>query len=188
MRLTGIKCLLLLSALLLMAAQRGNVSDDQLNLHDITTNNVSISAHGFAPKAPNDATKFLNGTGVYTVPAGTAQLHAIPFGVDGGGSVLTTGDIHLYPPVNFACTINRIDISGYPSGSITVDVWKAATAIPASGNKISASAPLTLSSSQLSQNGSLTGWTTSVSIGDVFGFSIASVTTVQNVTGVLWCQ
>jgi hypothetical protein len=118
----------------------------------------------------------------------TAQLHAIEFGTDGGGSVLSTGDIHFYQPVDFACTINRIDISGYPSGSITVDVWKAATAIPTSGNKISASAPLTLSSSQLSQNGSLTGWTTSVSVGDVFGFSIASVTTVQNFTGTIWCQ
>jgi hypothetical protein len=37
---------------------------------DVTTGNVSISAHGFAPKAPNDATKYLDGTGAYSVPAG----------------------------------------------------------------------------------------------------------------------
>lgn len=37
---------------------------------DITTNNVSTTKHGFAPKAPNDATKYLDGTGAYTVPAG----------------------------------------------------------------------------------------------------------------------
>jgi hypothetical protein len=56
---------------LFLAAQRGNVSDDQLNLHDITTNNVSTSKHGFAPKAPNDVTKYLDGTGAYSVPPGT---------------------------------------------------------------------------------------------------------------------
>jgi hypothetical protein len=38
---------------------------------DITALNVSISAHGLTPKAPNDATKFLDGTGVWSVPAGT---------------------------------------------------------------------------------------------------------------------
>lgn len=41
-----------------------------LSVTDITTNNVSTSAHGFAPKSPNDATKYLDGTGVYSVPAG----------------------------------------------------------------------------------------------------------------------
>lgn len=49
------------------------VSDADLSVTDITTNNVTISAHGFAPKAPNDATKFLNGVGGYTVPAGAGS-------------------------------------------------------------------------------------------------------------------
>lgn len=35
---------------------------------DVTTLNVSTSAHGLAPKLPNDATKFLDGTGAYAVP------------------------------------------------------------------------------------------------------------------------
>jgi hypothetical protein len=38
---------------------------------DITSLNVSIAAHGLTPKAPNDATKYLDGTGVWSVPAGT---------------------------------------------------------------------------------------------------------------------
>jgi hypothetical protein len=37
---------------------------------DITTRNVSTSAHGLTPKLPNDATKYLDGTGAYSVPAG----------------------------------------------------------------------------------------------------------------------
>ena len=41
------------------------VTDANMTTTDITTNNVSTSKHGFAPKAPNDATKFLDGTGAY---------------------------------------------------------------------------------------------------------------------------
>ncbi len=45
------------------------ISDATITTTDITTNDVSTSKHGFAPKAPNDATKFLNGVGAYAVPA-----------------------------------------------------------------------------------------------------------------------
>jgi hypothetical protein len=37
---------------------------------NITTNDVSTTKHGLAPKLPNDATKYLDGTGAYSVPAG----------------------------------------------------------------------------------------------------------------------
>jgi hypothetical protein len=120
--------------------------------------------------------------------AGSSQLHSISFVIDGGGSVIVLGDAKVYPTADFTCTINRWDISADQSGSITVDVWKAAGAIPTSGNKISASAPLTLSTAQLAQNGSRSGWTAAVSTGDVFGFSVATATTVTRVTGQIWCQ
>jgi hypothetical protein len=48
----------------------GAASDATLTTSDITTNNVSTTKHGFAPKAPNDATRYLDGTGAYSVPAG----------------------------------------------------------------------------------------------------------------------
>ena len=51
--------------------QKAQPADSDLSLTDIATNNVSTSSHGFAPKLPNDATKYLNGTGAYTVPGGT---------------------------------------------------------------------------------------------------------------------
>lgn len=56
------------------------------SLTDIATNNVSTSAHGFAPKAPNDATKYLDGTGNYSTPtavtAGLTQIETLsPSGV-----------------------------------------------------------------------------------------------------------
>ena len=52
-------------------------TDADLSLSAITTNDVSTTKHGFAPTLPNDATKYLDGTGAYTVPAGS-----------GGGLVL----------------------------------------------------------------------------------------------------
>src|ERR1019366_1532103 len=58
---------------------RGMASDADVTFTDITSGNVSTTRHGFAPKAPNNATKYLDGTGVYSTPAGAAQ----PTFVDG---------------------------------------------------------------------------------------------------------
>lgn len=64
------------------------VNDSDVQFTDITTGNVSIAEHGFVPKAPNDATKYLDGTGAFSVPSGSG----------GGGSwlPLVTGG---YTPV-----------------------------------------------------------------------------------------
>lgn len=50
------------------------ITERQLLLSDVTTNNVSTSAHGFVPKAPNDATKYLDGTGAFSTPAGGSGI------------------------------------------------------------------------------------------------------------------
>lgn len=50
----------------------GDQTDATLPFSDITTNNVSITKHGFVPKAPNDVTQFLNGTGAWSVPTSSA--------------------------------------------------------------------------------------------------------------------
>ncbi len=113
---------------------------------------------------------------------------SISFSVDGGGSVIPTGDIRFYPSVNFPCTINKAMVSADASGSVTVDVWKAAGVIPTSANKISASAPITLSSAQLNQDSDRTGWTNTVTAGDVFGFDVKTVATVKKIIGQIWCQ
>lgn len=53
----------------------GTMAETALTFTDVTTNNVSTSLHGFVPKAPNDATKFLDGTGAFSVPsAGASNL------------------------------------------------------------------------------------------------------------------
>lgn len=48
------------------------IREEQMSFRDVTTGNVSSSAHGLAPKNPGDATKFLNGSGTYTKPTGTS--------------------------------------------------------------------------------------------------------------------
>ena len=47
------------------------ITDANLSTSDITTNNVSITKHGFTPKAPNDTTKFLRGDATWNVPTFT---------------------------------------------------------------------------------------------------------------------
>lgn len=44
-------------------------TDATITTSDITTNDVSITKHGFAPKAPNDTTKFLRGDATWAVAA-----------------------------------------------------------------------------------------------------------------------
>jgi len=44
-----------------------------LALTDLVTKDVSISMHGFCPKAPNDTTKFLRGDAAWAVPAAVAN-------------------------------------------------------------------------------------------------------------------
>ncbi len=48
----------------------GGVTDVNLVTSDIVTNNVSITKHGFAPKAPGGTTQFLRGDAAWAVPAG----------------------------------------------------------------------------------------------------------------------
>jgi hypothetical protein len=66
------------------AATCSAVTDAQLSTSDVVTNDVSITKHGFAPKAPNDATKYLDGSGAYSVPASGNM--AFPATVTGGVS------------------------------------------------------------------------------------------------------
>jgi len=121
---------------------------------------------------------------------GTGAPHTIVIPV--AGSPITTGTGSVGTPnagVNFACTITSVKTVGNATGSITVDVWKANGAVPSSANKISATAPATLSSAQMNQSGSLSGWSLAVAVNDVLWASVATVDGVlTNVTVQIGCQ
>jgi hypothetical protein len=61
-----------------------SITEAKQLLADNTTNDVSTTKHGYAPKLPNDATKFLDGTGTYSTPAG------------GGGGTSATSNLFAY--------------------------------------------------------------------------------------------
>jgi hypothetical protein len=86
-----------------------------------TTNNVSTTKHGFAPVLPNDATKYLDGTGNYTVPAG-----------GGGGTTINATDLVIpYRSSSTAFTDSPITVSIPGSMVDGFTVTGAATANPA---------------------------------------------------------
>jgi hypothetical protein len=68
-------------------------TDATLSVSDITTNNASTSAHGFLKKLPNDATQFMGGTGLWSVPAGS-----------GGGSAGAFSGASVYNSANQTIT------------------------------------------------------------------------------------
>jgi hypothetical protein len=89
--------------------------------------------------------------------------------------------------VNFGGQITRarllsIDAS-VTSGSIVIDVWKDTYANypPTVADTITASAKPTLSSATKSDDTTLTGWSKTVTAGDVFGFKVDSVTSLTKV-------
>lgn len=61
-----------------------NVGESMLVLVDSTVADVTTGRHGLTPKLPNDATKYLDGSGAYSVPAGSSS--------EWTSSVQTTGD------------------------------------------------------------------------------------------------
>lgn len=107
----------------------------------------------------------------------------IIFVKDNNGVVIPTGiqgDIH----VPFACTITGIFIFTDATGSIVIDLWKDTYANfpPTDADTITASAPVTISSAQKATDTTLTGWTTSVTAGDIIRVNVDSASTVTRFT------
>lgn len=111
------------------------------------------------------------------------RTSAIIWTIDGGGAAITTGQ-KGYIEIPFACTITAARSFADQSGSIVVDVWKDSYANypPVDADSITASAPITISAATKSQDTTLTGWTTSVSAGDILGFNVDSVSTITRLT------
>lgn len=120
---------------------------------------------------------------IATWPQGSSGTASLTFIIDGGGLAITTGQKgHLEIP--FACTIKQVTMLADQSGSIVVDIWKDTYANfpPTDVDSITASAPPTISSSQKSQDSTLTGWTKSISSGDILAFNVDSCATITRVT------
>lgn len=108
----------------------------------------------------------------------------IQFVIDGGGQAIVSG-VKGFLPIQYGFLINQVTMLADQSGSIEVDIWKAAFASfpPTSGNSITASDIPTISSAQKMQDSTLTGWTTQINAGDVLAFNVVNnATSITRVT------
>lgn len=57
-----------------VAPSWGKITESHISLSDVTTHNVSTSAHGFVPKAPNNTGVFLRGDATWAAGVGTGSV------------------------------------------------------------------------------------------------------------------
>ena len=106
---------------------------------------------------------------------------SINFIIDGGGNAISTG-VKGFIEVQFAITIQGWSVLADQSGSIVVDVNRSTYAGFPTLTSIAGTELPTLSSAQKNQDLTLSSWTTTIAAGDVLGFEVDSITTVQRVT------
>jgi hypothetical protein len=96
---------------------------------------------------------------------------------------VTTG-VKCDIPFDYNATILQVTLLADQSGDFVVDLWKDTYANfpPTDADSITASAPPTLSTATKSKDSTLTGWTTSITSGDIIRCNIDSSSTVTRVT------
>jgi len=163
-----------------------------------TNAGLNVGAHAGNPSAPTDGDLWYNSSGTVlnaringvTVSLGAASgggNRTMGITVDGAGSAITTGvkgfSVAPISGTIVSATLLSTDASA-TACSVVFDVWKDTYANypPTDADSITASAPPTLSSANKSQDTTLTGWTTSVTAGAVFGYNVDSVTSCTRVT------
>lgn len=156
--------------------------DDLQSPDDNTDLNVSTSAHGLMPKLPNLAAQFINGQGSWKTLQAAVNL------IIGDGSNAITSGVKAYLAIPDDLEIVSATLLADASGSIVIDIKKAAYADWPTSTSIVASAKPTLSSAQKSQDSTLTGWTKNLTAGDILEVVVDSATTVKQVTLALICK
>jgi hypothetical protein len=142
------------------------------------------NANGLPDKLDLSTAGIVETTSAGVISSNTAvKDDAIEFVIDGGGSAITTG-VKGFLEIPFTCTINRATLLCDATGSIVVDVWKDTydNYPPTVADTITASAKPTVSTSNKGQVTTLTGWTTSITSGQILGFNVDSAATVTRCT------
>lgn len=137
------------------------------------------------------------GTGSANVAARRDHTHAMPnsqhiLTAIWGDSVLADSVVVgtvCYVRVPYSGAITSWHVVANTSCTAVMDVWKLNAAVPTIANSITAAARPSLTTSTTTASSTLTGWTTSVASGDVFGFRLdtlsagtpTSITLVLNI-------
>jgi hypothetical protein len=143
---------------------------------------------------PDQASTILDGATVpflRTSALASLNKRLIVMIIDGGGSVISTGVQGFSPPSPFAGTITKVELFSCDpavlTGSIVLDIWKDTYANfpPTNADSITAAAQPTITANVKSSDAVLTGWTTAVAVGDIFGYTVDSVSTFKRVMVVM---
>lgn len=129
--------------------------------------NASNSASSASTSATNAANSASSAAASLTSMVGAEIVMTI----DGIGASLTAGKKGAIE-IPFNCTINRWTITADQVGSVQIDINKSTYSGYPTTTSITASATPAISSAQKAQSSTLTGWTTSISAGDILEFEV----------------
>ena len=103
----------------------------------------------------------------------TTLTHVIGLGdgVASSGVVLQTGTRNFIR-LPWNATIVGWAVQADVTSTVTLDVWKASGAVPANANSITDSAKPGLTAAKNAYSTTLTGWTTSITAGDIIGWEV----------------
>lgn len=104
--------------------------------------------------------------------------------IDGGGSAITTG-IKGSVSIPYSGIINSVTLIADQTGDIVIDIKKSTYGGFPTTSSICAAAKPTLSGAQKSEDLTLTGWSTSITAGDILEFTVDSAATLTRCTLVL---
>jgi len=161
----------------LLYTDLNSLMDTIYNEFNGSISNANLSAGAAIPYSKLSLSGAILDADVST--AADIKLGTIGFVIDGGGGVIQTGvsgDIE----VPFNCTITACTLLPDQSGSIVVDIWKDTYANypPTDADTITASAVPEISATTKDQDTTLTGWTTTITAGDILRFNVDSCTTI----------
>jgi hypothetical protein len=102
---------------------------------------------------------------------------------DGSGAVIPVST-QLDIPVPFDCHIEECAMYAAQAGSIVIDIWKDihGSFPPTLADSITAAAKPTIAAADKSLDTTLTGWTRSITAGDILRFNVDSASTIKRVT------
>ena len=129
----------------------------------------------------------LNNVGQLKVTGTTGanlKVGSVGFGLDNNGTVLPTGT-KGFTTVPFSGTITGWVLFADQVGSVSIDVWKVPYAgyPPTVANSIVGTGNPSLTSQLINQSTNLSSWTnTTVNAGDIFAFTINSVSAITRLT------
>lgn len=145
-----------------------------------TTNGVRIAASNSVDNLATSGAVVHASSGVVTADP---QPTNILFSKDNSSLVLQPG-VQGDVTVPFNCTITGVTLLSDVTGSMVMDIWKDSFANypPTVLDSITSATPPTLSSASKYNDTTLTGWTTSITSGDVLRFNLNSVSTITRYT------